>query len=123
MTRRDSAHERTEGPIGRRFGYTFAAIVVGIAADGYGKGIGGWAVVLVVTALFALSSLVFPRALHSLNVAWLEFGLLLLKLLNPLVMAAMSVVAFVPMGTLLRILGMDALHLELDTEADSCWEK
>jgi hypothetical protein len=48
-------------------------------------------------------SLIAPRLLKPLNLLWWKFGLLLHRIVNPLVMFAIFTLVFVPAGMMMRI--------------------
>ena len=121
MNTRESVQVNFEGPSDRKFGYSFAVIFFCVAAYGYLKGTFDWRAPVGLAILFALLSRVFPGVLHSLNVVWFKFGLLLSKLANPIVMGVMYCVAFVPVAVLLRVFGKDVLHRKIDKNAGSYW--
>jgi hypothetical protein len=78
-----------------------------------------WA--LLVSAGFLVPTLLFPAVLRPLNVAWFRFGMLLGRIVNPVVMFVIYAVAILPMGLLLRLLGKDMLRQRFDPAADSYW--
>jgi hypothetical protein len=53
--------------------------------------------------VLAAFSLVAPKLLKPLNLLWFRFGLLLHRVVNPLVMLAMFVVVFLPGGMIMRL--------------------
>jgi hypothetical protein len=55
--------------------------------------------------VFAVLSLAMPKVLRPLNILWFRLGLLLHRVVNPVVMLAMFVFVFVPGGLLMRIWG------------------
>jgi hypothetical protein len=61
--------------------------------------------------------LLFPRLLHSLNRIWLTLGMLLHRIVNPVIMAFMFYGAILPMALLLRAFGKDILRLKRDPDA------
>lgn len=71
-------------------------------------------------ALIALGALL-PRTLHPLNVAWTKLGLLLGRVVTPVVMLFVYVLSVVPAGLLLRAFGKDLLRLEPDPGSPSYW--
>lgn len=79
------------------------------------------AVLLVVAAAFAAAALVRPGILHPLNRLWFRLGLLLHKVINPVVMAVIFVGAVVPTGLIMRALGKRPLQLSLDRSAETYW--
>jgi len=56
-----------------------------------------------------------------LNKLWFHFGLLLHKIVSPLVMGLLFFVTVTPIGLLMRTLGKTPLKLEFDKDADSYW--
>jgi hypothetical protein len=71
--------------------------------------------------LFLMAALLIPAALNPLNRAWLKFGLLLHKIINPVVMGLVFYGAVLPTGLVMRAMGKDLLRLKLQPEADSYW--
>jgi hypothetical protein len=74
------------------------------------------------TALFFLAAaLLCPAALKPLNQLWLRFGLLLHKVVNPIVMALVFFGTVLPTGLIMRALGKDPLRLKRQPDANSYW--
>lgn len=78
-----------------------------------------WA--LVIAGLFLIPTLIRPALLQPLNVAWFKFGMLLGRIINPVVMFLIYAVAVVPTGLLLHLFRKDVLRLRLDGKARSYW--
>lgn len=78
-----------------------------------------WA--LGIAGVFALLARVWPDALAPLNRIWFRFGLLLHRIVSPVVLAVLFFLTVTPMALLLRILGKDLLRLRWDREAASYW--
>ena len=57
-------------------------------------------------------ALVYPRILAPLNRLWLKFGLLLYKVMNPLVLGLLFFVTIMPIGLVMRAIGKDFLRLQ-----------
>jgi len=74
-----------------------------------------------VAAGFALVALLAPRLLRPLNQAWFRFGMLLHRVVSPLVMGLLFFVTVTPIGLLMRLTGKDPLRLRFDPAADSYW--
>ena len=66
-------------------------------------------------------TLVRPSLLAPLNRLWMRFGLLLHKIVNPVVMGIIFVLTVVPIGLVMRMIGKDILHLRFDKQCDSYW--
>jgi len=113
-------HERgTE----RNFGIVFATVFAIVGGYLYWKSgtVTWWP--FVVAAAFAITAIAFPRVLHWPNILWFKFGLLLGRVIGPLVMAVVYLLVMVPLGLLVRLFGKDLLRLKLDAETESYWIK
>ncbi|HLX14627.1 MAG TPA: SxtJ family membrane protein [Bradyrhizobium sp.] len=113
--------DRTEGPSDRRFGLTIGAILAAIGAwksfhgSNWGLVWGALAAALIGCAFLR------PAALSRLNDLWLRLGLLLHRIVNPLIMVFLFFVVIAPIGLLMRSLGKDPLRLKFDKAAASYW--
>jgi len=72
-------------------------------------------------ALFLAAALLRPTILHPLNLMWLKFGLLLQRLVSPVVMALLFYGTVLPTGFAMRLAGKDPLRLKRQPDADSYW--
>lgn len=131
MTDKSKFHEnlrdREDVKVGseRSFGLVFSAVFAIVAlwplvfnAD-QESGLRIWA--FVTSALFAVIALTIPRILAPLNKLWFKFGLLLHRVVNPVVMAILFFSTIVPIGLLMRVFGKIPLQLDFDKNADSYW--
>ena len=78
----------------------------------------GWGVSAVVFLVIAYT---YPQVLGPLNRLWLKFGLLLYKVMNPLVLGLLFFVTITPIGLVMRAFGKDFLRLRMDRGAKSYW--
>ncbi len=78
-----------------------------------------WA--LITAVVFAAVALSAPQLLAPLNRLWLRFGLLLSRVMNPIIMGVMYCLIFVPIGIGMRLFGRDFLRLKLEPEVASYW--
>ena len=76
---------------------------------------------LAVAAILALVGVVQPRLLHKLNLLWIALGILLAKIVNPLVMGAVYYLAITPAAFIMRLTGKDPMQRRYDKQADSYW--
>ena len=58
---------------------------------------------LVCAGVLAALSFAAPALLRPLNLVWFKFGLLLHRIVNPVVMFALFAIVFVPAGALMRL--------------------
>jgi hypothetical protein len=113
--------EEITGPSDRRFGLTIAVVCAVIAAVRLVFGHGGWWWWLGAGLLLALLALCAPAVLAPLNRLWLKLGLVLYRVVNPVVMALIFVTTIVPTGILMRLCGKDPLRLKREPDAASYW--
>lgn len=127
MTDKSTFHENLAGrddvKVGseRSFGLVFAAVFIIVAlfplltmSDQEGA-LRVWA--LIVAAFFAVSALTMPRVLAPLNMLWFRFGILLHKIVNPLVMGLIFFLTVTPIGLIMCALGKTPLKLGFDERA------
>ena len=110
-----------QGSSDRAFGLVFATVFLLIALYPlfFGAGIRWWAAV--VAAVFGACAVAVPRLLAPLNRAWTRFGLVLHKIVSPVVLGIMFFGVILPTGLLMRLLGKDPLRLAFDPAAPSYW--
>ena len=80
-----------------------------------------WPWTSALSAVFALFAIARPAMLHPLNRAWMKLGLLLHKIVNPVVMGLIFFGAILPTGLVMRLRGKDPLRLNRDAGAESYW--
>ena len=68
-----------------------------------------------------LAAWLIPRGLRPLNRGWTRLGVMLGKLITPLVLLVLFMFVFVPMGLLLRLRGFRPLRLELEPREETYW--
>ena len=66
-------------------------------------------------------ALVAPTVLKPLNRLWFAFGLLLQRIVNPLITGILFYGMFVPMGLVMRLFRKDPLHLEFQPDEPTYW--
>ena len=105
----------------RGFGIVFAIVFLIIAlfpllGDG---GVRFWSVG--VAAVFGGLAFLAPKVLTPLNKLWFKFGMLLSKIVSPIVMGILFFVTVTPTGLIMRARGKDLLRQKLDPDAKSYW--
>jgi len=105
----------------RAFGFVFAAVFAIIA---------GWPLLdagpirlwaLAIAVAFLMTALIRPATLSPLNRLWTAFGLLLHRIVSPIILGVMFFVVVTPMGVLMRVLRKDPLKLKWQPDAKSYW--
>lgn len=113
--------EEIRGSSDRSFGFTFAGffLLVGLWPLVRHAPIRTWAVAL--GAGFLLVALARPGLLAPLNRLWLRVGLLLHRVVNPIVMGVMFYGVITPIGFVMQRSGRDPLRKRVDPDARSYW--
>ena len=100
-----SREEHVKAGTDRGFGFVFAGFFAILAAFSLWHGSTTWHWTLPISAAFLAVALTFPRLLNPLNRLWLKFGLLLYKVMNPLVLGLLFFVTIMPIGLVMRAFG------------------
>lgn len=113
--------DETSGPSDRKFGLTIGAVLAVVAifkashASPWAFLWGGLAVTISLLALAQPAWLSYPNRL------WLKLGLLLHRLVSPVIMAILFYGTILPIGLLMKALGKDPLRLRLEKDVKSYW--
>jgi Saxitoxin biosynthesis operon protein SxtJ len=118
------SYHRTEEVVGssnRSFGVVFAVVfaIIALLPLFHGGAVRLWS--LGVAVAFAVLAFAAPQVLAPLNRLWLKLGLLLHKIVNPIVLGIMFYGVVTPTGLIMRLLGKDLLRLKRDPAAASYW--
>ena len=79
-----------------------------------------WA--LVISGLFLFLGLINSKILNPLNRIWFKFGILLGKIVSPIIMGLIFFLVVTPIGILMRIIKKNFLNLKFD-DSKSYWVK
>jgi len=101
-------------PQNRTFGLVFTGIFFLLAAYNWSKDsapiysltFGGLAIV------FLLTTVIAPKILAPLNKAWYQLGLLLGRVVSPLVLGVLFFIVITPVALFMRLIGRDALRIK-----------
>jgi len=110
-------------PSSSSFGYFFSLIFFSTAI--YFFIIGSIAVsisIFILAFLFLLLSIFYPKALDIPNYIWFSFGLLLGKIISPIILGVIFYLLISPLGIFLKLIGRDELFLK-KSNAESYWKK
>ena len=116
-------HDKTL-PSERSFGLLFGAVFALLA--GYGWFFKGWSLAVVlslvaVALVFVLLGFAAPKVLRPLNWLWFQLGLLLGKIVSPLVLGAIFFLMLAPVSLVTRLFGRDELRLKRKASQTSYW--
>ena len=110
-------------PSNRKFGLTFSFIFFVIflyfflTSDFYLTYL-----FLFFSIIFLFFGIIFPKYLSKLNKAWMMLGLLLGKIVNPIVLGIIYFGLFTPIGLFRKIIGKDELKLRTKN-INSYWQQ
>ena len=108
-------------PTNRRFGWFFAAVFFAVAAYAFWR---GWRAVSLVTLIvaisFAVTTLLSPQLLAPLNRLWYGLGMLLGKIISPIVLGIIFFVLITPVSLVTRLFGRDELKMK-KRNVESYW--
>jgi len=80
-----------------------------------------WPWLMPLALLFLVASLLRPSWLHPLNRLWMMLGLVLHRIVNPIVMGLLFFGTIWPTGIVMRMRGRDLLRLKREPAANSYW--
>ena len=75
---------------------------------------------LIISIIFLALGLLNSKILTPFNKLWFEFGILLGKIVSPLVMGIIFFLVVTPIGLILRLFGKDVLNLKYN-KSQSYW--
>jgi hypothetical protein len=105
----------------RTFGLVMAAALAAVSLlNGWHLG-RLWPWTSVAAVLFLLVAWLRPASLHPLNIVWLKLGLVMHRIVNPIVMGLLFYGTIYPTGLVMRMRGRDLLRLKRDPSAASYW--
>ena len=113
--------EDVAGSSDRTFGVTLAAIGVAVGALKLWRAYSSGWLWLAAATVPLLLALFWTTALAPFNRLWVRLNLVLYKVVNPIVMAALFFMTVVPIGLVMRVLGKDPLRLKSDPTVTSYW--
>ena len=78
---------------------------------------------LIISLIFLILGLINSRILTPLNKLWFKFGILLGKIVSPIIMGIIFFLVVTPIGFIMRILGKDVLNLKFNANKSYWIEK
>jgi len=108
-------------PSNRNFGFFFSFVFFVASAIFYLYDFKIYSLVCVLNLIcIFIITLVKPDLLFSLNKIWMQFGLLLGTIMNPIVFGVIFFGMFTPIAILMLLFGRDCLHLKFKKK-DTHW--
>ena len=109
-------------PSNKKFGYFFSVIfLLGATYFFYQDELITGAVLLALSFIFTLISAFKDNLLLPLNKLWMRFGVLLGKIISPIILAILFFVMFTPIAIGMRLFQRDELRLK-SSNYDSFWK-
>jgi hypothetical protein len=117
-------HPQAEGPSNRSFGLTVGGIllvlgVVRLFAKGGFEPMAG--IMLAIGGALLLLGVLWPNSLSRANRAWMALGVLMGRVMSPIILFLVYAFAFVPVGILMRLKRHDPLRRTRSNKAESYW--
>ena len=75
---------------------------------------------IIISLIFLVLGIIDSKLLSPLNKLWFKFGLMLGKIISPLIMGIIFFIVVTPTAIIMRILGKDLLNLKYNKK-DSYW--
>lgn len=104
--------ETIQGSSERSFGLVFAAFFVVVATLKHWPNLTEAYPWLFAAAAMLIAALLCPKVLKPFNKLWMQFGLLLHRIMNPIIMGQLFFFVLTPMGLIARACGWDPLRLK-----------
>ena len=107
----------------RSFGIVFFILflLVALYPTINSEGIRMWSII--VSLIFLILGLLDSKILTPLNKVWFKFGILLGRVISPLIMGVIFFFVVTPIGMIMRILGKDVLNLKYNSNKTYWIEK
>ena len=105
----------------RNFGVVFFVVffLIALYPLTYDEGIRTWSIII--SLFFLILGLFNSKILNPLNKLWFKFGIILGKIISPLIMGLIFFLVVTPTGIFMRILGKDLLNLKFKRDKKSYW--
>ncbi len=105
----------------KKFGifFSFVFLIISLYPLLFDSNIRIWSIMLSLVLLFI--SFKFSKILIIPNKIWNNLGILLNKIISPLVMFLIFMITFFPIGLIFKIFRIDILNKKIDKESPSYW--
>ena len=105
----------------RSFGIVFFVVFLLIALYPvtYSEDIRIWS--LIISFIFIILGLLNSKILTPLNKLWFKFGVILGKIISPIIMGIIFFLVVTPIGLIMKVLGKDLLRLKYNKKDNTYW--
>ena len=115
------ATQKEKLPSNRNFGLVFFVffLIIGLWPLLGTNEIRYWSIFF--SIIFFLLGITNSKLLNPLNKIWFNFGILLGKMISPLIMVIIFFLIITPIGVIMRVFGKDILRLKYNKKNKSYW--
>jgi hypothetical protein len=115
------ATQKEKLPSNRNFGLVFFVffLIIGLWPLLGTNEIRYWSIFF--SVIFFLLGITNSKLLNPLNKIWFNFGILLGKMISPLIMVIIFFLIITPIGVIMRVFGKDILSLKYNKKNKSYW--
>ena len=105
----------------RSFGIVFFVVflVISLYPITYSEDIRIWS--LIISFIFIILGLLNSKILTPLNKLWFKFGVILGKIISPIIMGIIFFLVVTPIGLIMKVLGKDLLRLKYNKKDNTYW--
>jgi hypothetical protein len=105
----------------RSFGIVFFIVFLFISLYPitYSEDIRIWS--LIISFIFIILGLLNSKILTPLNKLWFKFGVILGKIISPIIMGIIFFLVVTPIGLIMKVLGKDLLRLKYNKKDNTYW--
>ena len=116
-------YKQIELPSNKKFGFLFFVIFLFLGAYLCVKNYSlASSVSILIATIFLFFAVFLPDKLLYLNSCWMQFGVLIGKIVSPVVLGVIFFGIFLPIGLSMRLFGRDELGLNM-RDVSSYWKK
>jgi hypothetical protein len=115
------AHEPVEPPSEKNFAWTFFAVFALLAVYLGRHGNPAYFALMAPGIVLLAMGYLKPAWLVQPNTLWFRFGRIVHRMVSPVFLALLYLLAFVPTGLILRLMKKDVLRLKFDPGAPTYW--
>ena len=76
---------------------------------------------LIISFIFIILGLLNSKILTPLNKLWFKFGVILGKIISPIIMGIIFFLVVTPIGLIMKVLGKDLLRLKYNKKDNTYW--
>jgi len=107
----------------KHFGILMAALITLCGYQFFGASLVNLLLWITAASLFLWLALSHPRFLHGVTEKWLRFGVLISKIMSPVIWYTIFLVFFIPASILMRLCRRDRMNISLKSTKASYWKK